>query len=289
MKRIIAVTLMISLLLWVWPLAYATNEDGEVSGGANSAGGPAGTAQDKLGLVGASAILIDADTGEVLYEKNKDEQHYPASTTKMMTAILAIENLDLNKNIPIDADTPFTEGSRMYLIEGETISGKDVMYGMMLDSANDAAVAFAKKVSGTVEDFAKLMNEKAKEVGAKNTHFVNPNGLHDEKHVTTAYDLAMIARYCMRNETFRHYVGTYHYVIPATNKQQERPMYNTNRMLYDEKTKVTVGGEQRGCKYEGITGIKTGYTSNAQGCLVASAKRGNMELIAVVQIGRAHV
>lgn len=235
-------------------------------------------------LIGTGAIVMDASTGAILYELNSHSQKYPASTTKIMTAILALENLNLDDEIVVDAETPFTEGSRMYLVEGERISVKDVLNGMMTESANDAAVALAKQISGSVEEFAKLMNQKMKEVGGTETNFVTPNGLHDDAHVSSAHDLAMIARYAMRNETFRELVTTYRYVIPATNKQEERYMYNTNRLLYDTKTKVVVNGEKRECKYEGITGIKTGYTGHAGGCLVASAKRGNTELI-VVSLG----
>lgn len=232
-------------------------------------------------IAGASGILIDATTGKILYEKEANVQRYPASTTKIMTALLALENLDLNKVVTVDAETPYTEGSRMYLVEGEQITVEQILYGMMTESANDAAVALGKEVSGSIEKFARLMNKRAKELGAKNTNFVTPNGLHDDAHMTTAYDLAMIAKYAMTNEKFRDLVTTYRFILPQTNKQETRYMYNTNRMLYDEKTKVIVNGISRGCKYEGVTGIKTGYTSHAGGCLVASAKRGDTELIAV--------
>lgn len=234
-----------------------------------------------LPLIGQGAILIDATTGTVLYEKDSHKQLYPASTTKIMTAILALENLKLTDKVEIDAETPFTEGSRIYLLEGEDVNVEDVMYGMMLESANDSAVALAKKISGSVEQFAKLMNEKAKELGAENTNFVNPNGLHDDAHLSTAYDLAMIAKYAMKNSLFRDFVSTYQYTMAATNLQETRYFYNTNRLLYDNIHKVTVNGQIRGCKYDGITGIKTGYTSRAGGCLVAGAKRGSTELIAV--------
>ncbi len=237
------------------------------------------TAQPEIG--GSSGILMDAATGEILYQKDADVPRYPASTTKIMTALLALEKLDLNKVVTVDAQTPFTEGSRMYLVEGEQLTVEQILYGMMTESANDAAVALAKEISGNEEEFAKLMNQRAKELGAKNTNFVTPNGLHDDAHVTTAYDLAMIAKYAMTNEKFRDLVTTYRFILPQTNKQEIRYMYNTNRLLYDEKTKVVVNGVTRGCKYEGITGIKTGYTSHAGGCLVASAKRGDTELIAV--------
>lgn len=240
-----------------------------------------GDTQPNLDLVGRSAILIDAASGKILYEKNSHEQHYPASTTKILTAILALENLKLSDPVEIDGETPFTEGSRIYLLEGEEVTVEEVLYGLMLESANDAAVALAKKMKGTVEEFAKYMNEKAEALGAENTHFVNPNGLHDDNHMTTAYDLAMIAKYAMKNPVFRDYVTTYQYTMRATNLQETRYLYNTNRLLYDNIHKVPVNGVLRPCKYDGITGIKTGYTSKAGGCLVASAKRGDTELIAV--------
>ena len=151
----------------------------------------------------------------------------------------------------------------------------------MLESANDAAVALAKEIAGNVDDFAEMMNKRAKELGAKNTNFVNPNGLHEEGHVSTVYDLAMIAKGCMKNEMFRTLVSTYYHHIDATNKQDERYLYNTNRLLYDEKTKVSANGIIRPAKYDGCIGIKTGYTSNAGGCLVAGAEKDGTYLIAV--------
>lgn len=229
-----------------------------------------------------TAVVIDAKTGQVLYDKNMNEQREPASTTKVMTALLALENLDLSTTVTIDAETPFTEGSRIYLLEGEHVTVEQLMYALLLESANDAAVAIGKEIAGSVPAFADMMNKRAKELGARNTHFVNPNGLHEEGHLTTAYDLAMIAKHAMKNEEFRKLVLTYRYVIPATNKQDTRYLYNTNRLIYDEKTKVPVNGVMRPAKYEGATGIKTGYTSDAGGCLIAGAKRGDTELIAVV-------
>lgn len=248
----------------------------------NSAGVVSFGATDPPSILAESAVLIDAKTGEVLYDKNMNEQHYPASTTKVITALLALENLDLSETVTIDAETPYTEGSRIYLVEGEKITVEQLMYGLLLESANDAAVALGKEIAGSIPDFADMMNEKAKELGAKNTNFVNPNGLHDDAHVTTAYDLAMIAKEAMKNEKFRELVSTYRYIIPQTNKQDTRYLYNTNRLIYDEKTKVPVNGTMRTAKYDGAIGIKTGYTSHAGGCLIAGAKRGDTELIAVV-------
>ncbi len=234
-------------------------------------------------IVAETGILIDAKTGTILYNKGMDIQKEPASTTKMITGLLALENLPLDKVVTIDAETPFTEGSRIYLMEGEKITVEDLLYALFLESANDAAVALAKEMAGSIEDFAVMMNEKAKELGAKNTNFINPNGLHLDGHVTTAYDLAMIAKAAMENPKFREFVTTYKYTIQPTNKQEEpRYLYNTNRLLYDTKTKVSANGVIRTAKYDGVTGIKTGYTGHAGGCLAASALRDGTELLAVV-------
>ena len=233
-------------------------------------------------IIGTTGILIDANSGKILYNKNIDFQLEPASTTKMMTCLLALENLDMDTVVTIDAITPFTEGSRIYLLEGEEITVENLLYALMLESANDAAVALAIEIAGSVEEFAVMMNARAKELGALNTTFLNPNGLHEEGHVTTVYDLAMIAKSAMKNEQFRTLVSTYRHVIPATNKQEERYMYNTNRLIYDEKTQVPVLGVNRPAKYDGAIGIKTGYTSHAQSCLVSGALRDGTELIAVV-------
>lgn len=262
MKRLLTLLMIGILLLASTPVAY---------------GQPQG-----LDLTGKSAILMDATTGEILYEKNIHTPLYPASTTKMLTGILAMERLEMDEPVPIDEEIAFTGGSRIFLLEGEEVVVEDVLYALFLESANDAAVALAKKISGTVEDFARLMNAKAREIGTLNSNFVNPNGLHDDAHISTAYDMAMIARYAMKNEIFRKYVSTYRHVMEETNMQETRYFYNTNRLLYDTVNKVAVNGVYRDCKYEGVTGIKTGYTSQAGGCLVAGARRGDTELIAVV-------
>lgn len=244
--------------------------------------GSAAAAGEPPEIIAPAGILIDAETGTILYEKNIHEQHYPASTTKMLTAILALENLNLTDKVPIDEEISFTGGSRIYLLEGEDITVEEVMYGMMLESANDAAVAFGKMISGTTAEFTALMNRKAAELGATDSNFVNPNGLHDPAHLSTVYDLAMIAKYCMQNEKFREFVSTYQHTVNATNLQEARYFYNTNRLLYDNEHTVQVNGVTRGCKYDGVTGIKTGWTSDAGGCLAAAAERDGTEFIAVV-------
>ncbi|MDF2616973.1 MAG: Serine-type D-Ala-D-Ala carboxypeptidase [Sedimentibacter sp.] len=152
-----------------------------------------------------TAVLIDANTGTILAGKNADQKMYPASTTKIMTAILAIEMGDLSDVITVDDDTPYEiAGSHIALEPGEIMTLKDLLYALMLPSANDSASAIAKHYGGTTEEFVNLMNEKAKELGAYNTHFVNPHGLHDENHYTTAADLALITKYAMQNETSQH-------------------------------------------------------------------------------------
>lgn len=229
-----------------------------------------------------AAILMDMSTGQIIFEKNADKPMYPASTTKIMTAILAVEHLALSENIVIDSETPYTLGARIYLDEGEIVTGDQLLRSMLIASANDSAVALAKAVAGDIPTFAKMMNERAKKLGATNTNFVNPNGLHEDAHITTAHDLALMAQKFMSNDLLREIVGTYQYTVPANNKKPERYLYNTNRLIYDDKTQVTVNGQTRSTLYEGATGVKTGYTPEAESCLVSSAKRGDTELLAVV-------
>lgn len=233
-------------------------------------------------IAAASGVVIDMNTGLVLFDKDKDARLEPASTTKVMTALLALENLEFQDKVVIDSETSFTEGSRIYLLEGEEVTVEDLMYALLLESANDSAVALAKEISGSTEEFAKLMNKRAKEIGAKNTNFVNPHGLHAEGHYSSAYDLALIAQEAMRNEEFRKFITTYRHVIEATNKQPTRYLYNTNRLMYDEKTKVDANGTLRAAKYEGALGIKTGFTPEAGGCLISGAGRNGSEFITVV-------
>ena len=234
-------------------------------------------------ITAETAILIDAKTGQILYEKNKDALREPASTTKVMTCLLVLEHLPLDKVITIDAISPFTGGSRIFVIEGEELTVEQLLYALMLESANDAAVALAIAISGSVEAFCDLMNQRARELGAKNSSYKNPSGLHSAGHFASAYDLAVVAQHAMQNRKFRQIVSTVQYTIPATNKQPERPyIHNTNRMLFDQATRVPVRGVMRPAKYEGVTGIKTGFTPQAGASLVSSAERDGTELIAVV-------
>jgi len=262
MRRLAAIALSVMIGLGSANISYGTSAPPEI--------------------MADTAVLINADTGEVLFDKQMDKQKFPASTTKVMTALLTLENLDLDKKVTIDNEVAYTAGSRIFLIEGEEVTVEQLLNAMLIESANDAAVALAKQVSGSVDEFAALMNKRAAELGAKNTHFANPNGMPNEQHLTTAYDLAMVAKEAIKNEKFREIVTTYKYTLPATNKQPERYLYNGNRLLFDTNTKVQYNGAVIPLKYDGVTGIKTGYTVAAGSCLVCSAERDGIELIAVL-------
>ena len=233
-------------------------------------------------IMGSSGCVIDGWTGTVIYDKDSGAKRPPASTTKMITCLLAIENLSLETQVVIDSEVVATTGNTLAFKEGEIVSAKDLIYGMMVYSANDAAVALAKEVSGSVPAFAELMNQRAKELGAKNTHFVNPNGLTEDGHVSTAYDLAMIAKGCMENDLFRDVCKTTSYKIPANFMSSERKLFTTNLLLTDKPIMVTVGGVLRPVKYDTCIGIKTGFTLAAGNCLVAASKDANTFFISVV-------
>ncbi|WP_425329679.1 D-alanyl-D-alanine carboxypeptidase family protein [Tissierella praeacuta] len=238
---------------------------------------------EDLTLSGEGAILIDMDTSEILYEKNSHSQLYPASTTKIITAILAIENGNMEDIVTIDEEVVnLTSGSHIALEPGEKMSLEQLLNALLIESANDAACAIAKHISGSIEEFSKLMNEKAKSIGAVNTNFVNPNGLPNEDHKTTAYDLALIARYAMQNEKFKSIVKNYTYIIPVTNKKSEpRYLKSANKLLYSNE-KIDVDGKIVPIKYDGVNGVKSGYTVAAQQCLVISLEKDGHRLIAVV-------
>ncbi len=239
-------------------------------------------------LLCKTAVLIDAETGTILAEKNADQKMYPASLTKIMTAILAIEMGELSDVIKVDDNTPYEiEGSHIALEPGEIMTLNDMLYALMLPSANDVALAIAKHYGSSEEEFVKLMNAKAKELGAYNTHFVNPHGLHNDNHYTTAADLALITKYAMKNETFRKIVRTEKYEVQPTNKKNEtRYFTNLNKLIYNSSyNQILVDGEYISPKYEYATGVKTGYTPEAGNTLVASAEKNGTELIAVAMNG----
>ncbi len=206
------------------------------------------------------AILVDAATGRVLYEQNADEQSLIASTTKIMTALVVCERCNVLDRMRIPKEAVGIEGSSMYLQEGEVLTVQELLYGLMLRSGNDAAVALAIYCGGTVEDFAELMNDKARQLGMKNSHFVNPNGLDAPGHYSTARDLAVLASYAMENPIFARTVSTKSVTLGT------RVMQNHNKLLW---------------RLEGADGVKTGYTQAAGRILVSSAVRQGRRLIAV--------
>lgn len=214
-----------------------------------------------------AAILMDAETGQVLYAKNAHKPLPPASITKVMTAILVLERCDLDAVVKASERAVNTEASSMHLRVGEEVKVRDLLYALMLRSANDAAVALAEHTAGSVEAFAELMNEKAQSLGAKRTRFVNPHGLHDPRHVSTAYDLALITRYAMQNETFRAIVNAPYYIVSRSMNQDDLWMVNKAKFLQE---------------YPYAEGVKTGYTNQAGYCFAGSASRDGWRLITVV-------
>ena len=225
-----------------------------------------------------SVILMEESTGTILYEKNSDEAHYPASITKIMTTLLALENGNLSDMVTFSDDAiNNTEGSGIARDYGEQMTLEQCLYGVMLESANECAYAVAEHVGGTVENFVDMMNTKAKELGCTNTHFANPHGLQDENHYTTAHDMALIAQAAYQNETFRIIIGTKMYTIPPTNKHaEETVLRNHHDML------CTYHNANRKYLYPYCVGGKTGYTATANSTLVTYAEKDGMTLICVV-------
>ncbi|SES74146.1 D-alanyl-D-alanine carboxypeptidase (penicillin-binding protein 5/6) [Natronincola peptidivorans] len=235
-------------------------------------------------LSAPNAVLIDSITGKVLFDHNAHTITYPASTTKVMTAILVLENVDLDEVIT-KTDNNYVIGSSMYLLEGESFTVEELLQSLMIRSANDAAELLAIHISGSVEDFALLMNSRAKELGALNTHFTNPHGLPDENHVTTAYDLAMITRHAMTFDVFREIVTTTMLIFEPTEFTPEtRYFRNTNRFLWGTGAgnQILYNGAYTNIQYDIIDGVKTGYTPAAQNCLISSATKEDHQLISVV-------
>ncbi len=213
----------------------------------------------------ASVVLIDGD-GRILYEKEADVRRPMASTTKIMTALVAIEAGDLEREVTVPKEAVGVEGSSVYLTAGEKITFLNLLYALMLESANDAAVAIALLTAGSVETFVERMNRKAETLGLADTHFCNPHGLDEETHYTTARDLAVLTRYALRNETFARIVSTVRTAVPMNGAEGTRLFLNHNRMLI---------------RYEGCLGVKTGYTKKSGRCLVSAAERDGVRLIAV--------
>lgn len=228
------------------------------------------------------AVLMDYETGEVLYDKNGSKKLYPASTTKIWTAYLVLKYVsDLNEVIKIE-NLPQIEGTSMYLKNGESFTVKDLLESLLVHSSNDVAYVLANHVSGSVEKFVELMNKEAKLIGAKNTHFNNPHGLPDENHYTTAYDMALMSREAMNNKLFREMVNLKYVNYPSNNVYEyERSFLNSNKFL-NSREKINYKGKDVEIKYDIVDGIKTGFTNDAGRCLLSSAVKGNMRLISAV-------
>ena len=212
-----------------------------------------------------TAILIDGKTGQVLYEKNSSEEMYPASITKIATALMAVKSNKMDEMVTVSENARAAEGTRVYLKEGETVPLDKLVKGMMINSGNDAAIAIAEHLSGDVESFSNELNEfLSEEVGVQNTHFVNPNGLFDKEHLTTAEDMAKITQYAMKNEEFRSLFGMKQ--MTWNGEDWETTLINHHRLLLD---------------YDFVTGGKNGYVSKSGFTLVTTASKGDQELIVV--------
>lgn len=212
-----------------------------------------------------AAIIYERSSGTVLFGKNENEKRKMASTTKIMTAIVVIEKSNLEDIVTVSKKASGTGGSRLGLHTDDKISVLNLLYGLLLCSGNDAAVALAEHAGGDISNFADLMNLKASELGLTSTHFVTPHGLDNDDHYTTAYELALITNYALKNETFRNIVGTRNYTISINGYSKN--LNNTNELLGN---------------LNGVYGVKTGFTNGANRCLVTSVKRNNMDLICIV-------
>lgn len=240
-------------LFWPWP-AYAT--------------GPV--------IEAPVAVLMDADSGQILYEKASQEKSFPASITKILTALLFIENVSLDESITVGENVPSQiepGSSQIYLIPGEVLTGEQLLNALLVESANDAAVVIAEHISGSVEAFANRMNERAQELGATHSSFVNPHGLHDENHYTTATDMALILREVIKHPELREIMVRRNYVIPATQYQETRYLWTRND-LYQSKS---------GPYYnENVIAGKTGFTNQSGNTLVSAAQKDGMTFVVVV-------
>lgn len=263
MKKVYISLIILILILFNFSICFADTDN-----------------SDNLNITAGAALLMDNSTNKILYSKNPDEKMYPASTTKILTSILAIEHCNLNDIVSVayEAISIVPSGYSIASLQaGEQLTVEQLIQLSMVQSANDAANVLAFHISGSIDSFAMLMNSKIEELGLSNTHFTNPSGKHDENHYTTAHDLALIMQYCMKNETFRNMAGLKYCKIPATNKYEERVFTNTNEMLVVNNNNVSSN-----YYYKYLIAGKTGFTSQAKNCLVAVANKDGLELISVI-------
>lgn len=271
LKRIAAV-----LLIWLLLFTSITGTTSSAAVNNNSPNWPSGPKPKSLSC--DSAIVMEVSTGSILYKKNIHKQHYPASITKIMTTMLALENSSLSDTVTFSSDAVYgiePGSSTVYSDVGEKMSMEQCLYAIMLESANEACLAVGEHIAGDTKSFVKLMNDKVSELGLKNTHFNNPNGLPDPKHYTTAYDMAVIAREAIQNSAFRKITGTRYYTCAKTNThKQERVWLNHHQMVN--------GYQNPEYEYKYCIGGKTGYTNIAHSTLVTFAEKNGMQLVSVI-------
>lgn len=267
--RIFYILLIIVFILSIYTkYSYADTQNNLDTNNAN-------ITYNDITLYSNSSILIDSTTGQILYEHNAYEKTYPASTTKLMTAILTLENCNLSDSVTINKDAlngipkSYTTAA---LKAGESLTVEQLLHVLLIPSANDAANVLAYHIAGSIDNFAIMMNSKAKEIGCQNTHFVNPSGIHDDEHYSTAYDMALIGKYANTFEKIREIATQTSYSLPNLPDGKER-VFKTTNTLITPKNKYY---------YEYATGLKTGYTDKAKSCIVAKAKKDDIELICVV-------
>lgn len=267
--RIFYILLIIVFILSIYTkYSYADTQNNLDTNNTNST-------YNDITLYSNSSILIDSSTGQILYEHNAYEKTYPASTTKLMTAILTLENCNLSDSVTINKDAlngipkSYTTAA---LKAGESLTVEQLLHVLLIPSANDAANVLAYHIAGSIDNFAIMMNSKAKEIGCQNTHFVNPSGIHDDEHYSTAYDMALIGKYANTFEKIREIATQTSYSLPNLPDGKER-VFKTTNTLITPKNKYY---------YEYATGLKTGYTDKAKSCIVAKAKKDDIELICVV-------
>lgn len=274
--------LVTALLLALSPVASlaeaAPNPTRSPNAASYNAEEPESLEEDQL--TAWSCLVMEESTGEIIFEKDIDMILYPASTTKIMTVLLGIEMCDLDEIVTVSANAvniADPDATMLGLDVGEEIRMEDLLYGTLLRSGNDGAIAIAEHVSGSEWEFVNLMNERARELGMTSTHFMNPHGLHDPNHYTTARDMAILARHAMSNPVFRQIAGTRAYNIPETNTHRARSITTRHRIMLQ-----TYSGEANSYYYAPATGIKSGYHSMAAYCYVGSASRDGVDLISVV-------
>lgn len=276
MKKMVAIILAFILILICYTPSNATETSEATTEHPETTEYPDDPSKEP-DIVSNAAIVMDASTGQILYEKNSHDKKYPASITKIMTTMIALDNnVNFHDTITMSDNAVWgieRDSSNIGLDVGEKITVEDCIYATMVKSANECAYAIAEHVTGNLNSFSKLMNDKAKELGCEHTHFITPNGLHEDDHYTCAYDMALITKYALQNDTFRQIAGTLTYTIPPTNlTENSTELWNGNKMISSASPYY----------YEYCEGGKTGYTTKANNTLVTFSKKDGLELICVI-------